>query len=184
MEPTCSFFPAWSVYITDYDTPGTQFPWGNPISGRKQFAGLSARAAGTSEFIDPVPQDGRLQWVQAASRPGLFPVGWHSHSNSKSCQCGCLTWITNVKCSARPGESSRFHFVLPEAFSAHSINPCNPLLIAQLHGRLNLPPSGLKPAVCYQCWCQKPQSSTQATRGSEALHLGTRMERDTGPCCS
>lgn len=119
--------------------------------------------------------------MQAASQPGLFPLCWHSHSNSKPWQPCHLTWITNAKCSARPGESSRFHFVLPEAFSAHSINPCNPFLIAWLRGWLNLPPSCLKPAVCCRCWCQKPQSGTQGRRDSEAFHLGTRMERDIGP---
>lgn len=68
----------------------------------------------------------------------LISSYWQSHSNSKPWQ-PFLTWITDVKCSAWPAKASRLHFVLPEAFSAHPINPCNPFLIAWLHGWLRLP---------------------------------------------
>lgn len=118
--------------VTYGETPGTQFLWRSPIPGMKGFASLSERATKTLEFISPKPQDGILHWAQAASKPGSFPLRWNSQGNSKLWQ-PCLTCITDVKCSAWPGEVSRSHFVLPEAFSAQPINPCNPFLIAWLH---------------------------------------------------
>ena len=160
--------------ITFCETPGTQFPWRNLIPGRKGFAGLPERAMKTLELISPAPREWVLHWAQTASKPGSFPLCWHSQDNSEPWQ-PCLTWITDVKCSAWPGEASRSHFVLPEAFSAQLIKPCNPSLVAWLHGWLWLPLSCLKPTVCCQNWCQKPQSSTRGMRDSEAFHLHARM---------